>query len=528
MSIRGFVGFWGNTQKNKISKSLFDKYKLAIYNGVSFFNERYTILFSSEYFVEQDQDKIIFKSGKLCAYDNSMVATIEISSTEIKINRDRWGTRMVYYIIDGENIYFASDVRFLLELPIDNIKYYNKESLLESATLGYIYNDEETLFYRIKQLPRNSWLRNNGTSFKVDRMIISADKDRFKSFESAYVVFEKFFEDSVYKTCQMKGNKAYLLSGGMDSTAIAIAASKLEKINTISFSSSNNSEDIYYAEKVAKQLKSKHIILSFNEDKVIYELPFFLNAIENVEMNGIFSPLGGFAYYLLCQDIRNQGYDIVFPGEGADEILGGYYWPLTHTFGFVDRLKEKTLGTNVFDRIVKLFPEVEERRIYREIAYYLLQGTALTNYHLSCVEHIAKTFNMFNYPVFMTPEIDSIIKDIPIDWLCDGEKTKIILRHYLEKNLICSDLHNLITRKKLAMPSVVTNNCYVQINTLAEKASKISNNPFKEVLGNKPLNIFMLDILHKYYTLNPMGSIDIDMWKEDMEKVYNNECIVHW
>ena len=296
MLIKGFVGFWGNTQRNKMSQSLCDKYESVIYNGVSFFNERYTVFFSDEYLVEQDRDRIIFNSGKDSLSDiDELMVTIDISSNGLRIDRDRWGTRMTYYVLDEENIYFASDMRFLLELPLDNIKEYDQESILENATLGYIYNVERTLFSRIKQLPRNCRLESKDGVFTVSKKLISSEKSRFVSFEEACLAFEEVFEKSVSDTCKMNGNRAYFLSGGMDSSAIAIAASKTEQINTISFSSGNNSEDVYYAGKLAECINSKHTVLQFDDDKALMAFPFFLNAIENVEMAGIFSPLGGFA-----------------------------------------------------------------------------------------------------------------------------------------------------------------------------------------------------------------------------------------
>ena len=78
------------------------------------------------------------------------------------------------------------------------------------------------------------------------------------------------------------------------------------------------------------------------------------------------------------------------------------------------------------------------------------------------------------------------------------------------------------------MPSVVTNNFYQSLSNLAEKEARVSSNPFNEILGNKPLNIFMLDVFHKYYTLQPMESINAEMWQEDLVKVNNDECIIHW
>lgn len=529
MSIKGFVGFWGDKLKNKMSKSLCDKYKIAIYNGVSFFSERYTVVFSDEYLVNQGDDSLTIRSGQnSLSFNEMMTAEITLDQQSIKLVRDRWGTRTIYYVQEAGNIYFASDIRFLLELPIENIKDYNTNSLLESATLGYIYKESSTLFRNVKQLSRNSVLTFEDNDFHVQRRMVSANKQRFDSFEEAYSCFENSFEKCVNMAGQIVGKKAYMLSGGMDSSAIAIASSKKNKIDTIAFASGNNTEDVYYSRELAKYLDSKHIVLSFDNYKALAEFPAFLNSIENVEMNGIFSPLGGYAYYLLCREIETLGYDVVFPGEGADEILGGYYWQLTHSFGFVDRLKEKTCGTEVYDRVVGLFPEVEEKELYREIVYYLLQGSALTNYHLSCVEHIAKACNLYNYPIYLMDGIYDVVKDIPMKWLCDGQKTKLILRKYLSNYLDEVGLSGLITRKKLAMPSVVPDEFYKKLISIAEKEANISNNPFKEIIGRSPLNVFMMDVFHKYYTLHPLKKVDIETWLEDLVMIDNGESIIHW
>ena len=35
----------------------------------------------------------------------------------------------------------------------------------------------------------------------------------------------------------------------------------------------------------------------------------------------------------------------------------------------------------------------------------------------------------------------------------------------------------------------------------------------------------MLDVFHKYYTMKPLEDISVDMWKEDVVKIDNGECI---
>ena len=201
---------------------------------------------------------------------------------------------------------------------------------------------------------------------------------------------------------------------------------------------------------------------------------------------------------------------------------------MTHTFGFVDRLRIKTEHTSLYNRIVGLFPEVEDRTLYREITYHFLQGSALTNYHLSCIEHIAKACNLYSYPIYMTDRIYQVIKDVPMSWLCDGQDTKLLMRKYLSQHLHSVGLSGLITRKKLAMPSVITTSFTDTISTLAAREAKYSDNPYKRILKERDLNIMMLDIFHKYYTLRPLDDISEQEWQEDMVKIRKNESIIHW
>lgn len=531
MSIRGFLGFWSFSGIKPLSKTLNDAYIETITNGVSFENERYTVVVSKDYLHEIAEESIEIASGKCDSTEaHSMITNVKMNKNQFLAVRDRWGTRTFYYCQVKDGFYFASDIRFILSLSIEDIDQYDESALIESATLGYILSSDKTLFAHIKQLPRNYKMTWKDGAFYVERnKILSSNRDRFESIEDAYNTFSITFKNVVTSATKITGSKAFLLSGGMDSSALALVASeRIGKIDTISFASKSNSEDVYYAKQLASYINSNHTVISFDEMNALYRLPEFVNNIENLELEGIFSPLGGFAYYLLCDEVKKLGYDVIYPGEGADEILGGYYWQLTHSFGFVDKLKSLANNTSIQSVIDTMFPDTEERAFYREMSYYFLQGTALTNYHLSCVEHSAKAFNMLNYPTYMSGSLYDVVKDIPMKWLCDGENTKLILRKFLMSYLSNSGFEGIITRKKQAMPSVVPSSLIQQIEKIAIMAEPLSNNPYKNLLGEKKSSILMLDIFHKYYTLRPLKKVDLEEWREDIERISRNEYFVHW
>ena len=157
MQIKGFVGFWGNREENLISRDLCDTYAGIICNSVLFCKERYTIVVSSDYLFRCSSDCIDMASGICQDPDSKSLAVfLKITPEQLSVERDRWGTRTVYYCCVGKNIYFSSDIRFLLSLPIPGIRVYDEASLMESAALGYLYEEEGTLFQNIKQFPRTN------------------------------------------------------------------------------------------------------------------------------------------------------------------------------------------------------------------------------------------------------------------------------------------------------------------------------------------------------------------------------------
>ena len=527
MEIKGFIGYWGNRTYNLISESLAKVYKQYITDSLCT-NGHNWMLITSKDFVKIAYDDGVILSQERNELPFNICNKVTINSSSLTIERDQWGIRTFYYLKVENGCYFSSDIRFLLSLPISSVKDYCLSSISEISSLGFILDEEKTLFAQINQVPRNSILKINQTNYKIQKKELSSKKIWFDTIEDSLEVFEKIFEHTVANVDLLPGKKAYLLSGGMDSTAIAIAASKNSAIDTISFSSNNNENDIFYAKKIANYLGCKHIIIDFNEDTGLLKLPNYFHDIEQIEPEGIFSPLGGYAYYLLCQSIKELEYSNIIPGEGADELLGGYYWPLTHPFGFVDKLKKITSNTSSYSKVVGLFPEIEEKKVYSKIAYNFLQGTALTNYHLNCVEHTAKSCGLFNYPVFLTGIFSDFVRTLPLEWLCDGTTTKIILRRYLHKYLDRIGLTNLIERKKMAMPSVITPKFSDIIHNLSKIVAKNSNNPYKSELLNSPINIFMFDLFHKYFTNQPLISVQTEEWKEDLNKINKNECVIHW
>lgn len=433
MELDGYIGYVGIYEdiKEYIEKTILSKIK----DGRSIeIGNSYTIV-SKGKIKKENAHEILIEDGMTSEKErkNNTYSTVCLNKDEITFKRDFWGTRMQYYSMNQYGLFFSSEIKLLLMLSnyIDNT--IDEISLSQCAGLGYIYDNERTLFKYIKQFERSTINCYKDGKIHTNNVEIMQDTRGFQNFEDASLVFSEAFQNAVNNAMNHKANKVFFLSGGMDSSALVMAARKnYEEVNTLTFTSEANKEDIFFAKKLANCYQTKHYEIPFFNEDALYYIPQYLYDIENVELDGIFSPLGGYSYYLMCQQVKKLGFETVFPGEGADELLGGYYWQFTHTFGFVDKLKEKTIHyPNLYKKITALFPQLEERISYRKKAYEFLKGSALTNYHLSTIEHTAKAFGLNNTPIFMSEGIYSVIKNMKMDWLCDGKTTKIILRDYL-------------------------------------------------------------------------------------------------
>lgn len=530
MLISGFVGYYGNDVEHICNRYGVKKLLSSVEKGVTIISDKYAIVTSSDYIVVNSANELKLISGWFDTEDaNSMCVKISIG-INLLIERDYWGVRTAYYYVMREGVFFSSDIRFLIALQLPDITRYDKNSIVECVTLGYIYHSDRTLFCNIRQVYPGGTLSFGKEGYSLSKITKRHNYGRFHDFGEALECFTETFDGVVREVVNHESRGGLLLSGGMDSTALALSASKNKEIPVMTFASASNADDVSYAKKLASYIKFPHSIFNFDESDAISNIPDFINAIENVEFKGIFDAFGGYAYYLLCKHLSKSSCRFVYPGEGADELLGGCYWPFTHSLGFFDLLKEKTKGTFVYNYIIERFPLFEDKTAYRECVFDLLQGSSLTNYHLSCIEHSAKAFNMINYPIYMTERLTDVIKDMKMEWLCDGNETKIILRSYLKPALKDASLLDLMKRKKLAMPSVVPVTFIDRLREIATASySNTTQHPFYDCIGSDPLNYLIFDVLHKYFTQRPLDTSFNEEWMLDIERmVKKHEGVIHW
>lgn len=240
--------------------------------------------------------------------------------------RDRFGIKPLYYATWDGNFVFSSEIRPLLAgsgLP----RRLNHSKMGTLFTYRYLPG-EETMFYGLKRLPPGSYLEYDLKSGKyhVERYWeYHLDRENPDlSLDEAAGKFNTLFTDAVRIRLRSDVEVGSLLSGGIDSSAVASRVARLRpdvRVFTLAFD-----------EEKYNELPSVERLLKANEDhfgsvrlitrvcgrESLDQLPEIVRAIEEPISLGAVLPTDQ-----VCQ-LASMHVKVVLTGEGADEIFAGY------------------------------------------------------------------------------------------------------------------------------------------------------------------------------------------------------------
>lgn len=233
--------------------------------------------------------------------------------------RDRFGIKPFYYVIKDGCFYFASEAKALIpfiekELDYDAFKEY---------LFFQFYLEGKTLFKDIKELLPGHFIILDKKEFKLKKYWEVYYNIDFYHTEKYFIEeLEKAFDESTkYHVISDVPIGAYV-SGGVDSSLVALKASKFLNYDFYvfhgKFSYSNSYDESYYAKEVARKGNFKYYEVDINHNdfansirKVIYHLDF-----------PVAGP-GSFPQFMVSK-LAAQHRKVVLGGQGGDEIFGGY------------------------------------------------------------------------------------------------------------------------------------------------------------------------------------------------------------
>jgi asparagine synthase (glutamine-hydrolysing) len=250
----------------------------------------------------------------------------------IYVARDPYGVRPLYHFYnDKTNMFgFASELKMLCKIA-------------------------NTLDSKVNQFPPGNLLRVNKSISYVNKWIMSAyvpycypsfshnllvDTNANADTNAAEKLMIQRYLEGIYNHLYSAVKKRYLtterpiaclLSGGLDSSLIAAIVCDIHKqkgpdslqIETYSIGLPD-SEDIKYARLVADWIGSKHTEIIVTEEEMLEAIPEVIVAIESYDVTTVRASIGN---YLLGKYIKScSNAKVIFNGDGADELCGGYLY----------------------------------------------------------------------------------------------------------------------------------------------------------------------------------------------------------
>jgi len=236
---------------------------------------------------------------------------------DIFLSRDRIGEKPLYYHVKKGVLYFASELPALLKI-VDIEKNICKEALglyfthniRHMAGMNTIYEDV------FKLMP--------GSNLYCDGSIIKQERYWRPDFTKNELPgnYPLVLSAAVNRTCVSDVPVGLLLSGGVDSTNIAIAMANPD-IMTYTIGFDENDPELERARKVAEHLGMKNKQIIFSDQKYIEEgLKVFRKLTKQLgEPINLIQPV---FTYMIAREVSKDGIKVLIGGNGADELFYGY------------------------------------------------------------------------------------------------------------------------------------------------------------------------------------------------------------
>ncbi|MGB6012335.1 MAG: asparagine synthase-related protein [Desulfobacterales bacterium] len=215
--------------------------------------------------------------------------------------RDLLGIKTMFYGRKNEKVYFASELKSLVEITDDVYEFPPGHYMDGSGTL--------TRFAELPQAPPPAH---------------SADVEEMTG------TIRDIIRRSLSNRIDFRVPTGSLLSGGIDSSVIACLASAAsgekfgeeQRLKTFALGV-GESEDIKCARLMAGHINSDHHELIVDLDEILKVLPTVIYYLESFDPSLVRSSVSN---YLISKYAKEKGIEVLLSGEGGDEVFCGYLY----------------------------------------------------------------------------------------------------------------------------------------------------------------------------------------------------------
>lgn len=215
-----------------------------------------------------------------CVYDSKDYVAV----------RDEIGVKPLHYAFDENTFSFSSESKALKAINLNNSQSLNPRYAIVNNSLLKIRDEFTRYESKIPYEDLKNELKTN---------LLEATKKRTKNLDHV----------------------ALLFSAGVDSTLIAILLKKLNVNTTLYTIGTENSQDLKFSKKVAKDIDMPLKTWIINQEIIEKQLEDTINTIEDTNLMKIGV---GMTIKLTSQLASKDNQKVILSGQGADELFCGY------------------------------------------------------------------------------------------------------------------------------------------------------------------------------------------------------------
>ena len=243
--------------------------------------------------------------------------------SKLFIARDRVGIKPLYYFKDSNLLCFASELKALRTLPGSPCEI-NHEAVDAFWCFNYLPG-ELTMFRGIHKLLPGHWLEvdlaGNLKTQQYWDLVINPD-DRFSSIDEASEELSGLLRKTIGMHMMSDVPVGFLLSGGMDSSAVlSYAADETDKeisAFTVGFSEEGIVDERPFAKLVAQRYGAKHYDITVTANDFWEYLPKLMWHLDEP----VCEPPAVALHYI--SKLASEHVKVLLSGECGDEAFGGY------------------------------------------------------------------------------------------------------------------------------------------------------------------------------------------------------------
>ncbi len=408
-----------------------------------------------EYVIEEIYNKIELLDGIFS------ILIIDRKYNKLTIFTEKNGLMPVYYYKSEKYLLFSTELKTILSFN-DQPYSLNSNNIYELFKYGFI-SPPDTLFDNIKMVLPGNILSIEDGKITIKNRVAAKYQEYSKNIDLSSEEYFILFEKSTINKVQNFKNIALLLSGGIDSAAIASILQKHNidfKCLTLDFNPKKPSE-IDGAKEICALFKKEHIFVNKLTKEMVSSFPNVVSMNEAPFSNGVTD-------YELTKMISDD-VDVVLTGDGNDLVWGAFQ-NISNNQSINNNIQNiqtclrfrSRINDDILNYIFHIIP-CSDLLINKLSPAYQFSGNSFRDFNQFDTKIFGDSFvfnligklrinpkkQIFRFP-YMDPALDNFVKSLPNQYkqqIVDNNMiTKYLFKHALLKQNILPA--TIINRKK--------------------------------------------------------------------------------